>query len=47
MHILMKVFSVDTVMAKKIGVSLMKKGSNLRYRNKNLHTPLHMALYYG
>jgi hypothetical protein len=47
MHILMKVFSVDPVMARKIAVSMMKKGANLRYKNKNSHTPLHMALYYG
>jgi ankyrin repeat protein len=35
MHILMKVFNVDPPMAKKIGVSLIKKGASLKYRNKN------------
>lgn len=47
MHVLMKVFAVDQVQARKIAVSLIKKGANLKYRNKNLHSPLHTALYYG
>ena len=47
MHILMKVFNVDPVLSKKIAVSLINKGASLKYRNKNLYSPLHMALYYG
>lgn len=47
MHVLMKVFAVDCFQARKIAVSLIKKGASLRFRNKNLHSPLHIALYYG
>jgi ankyrin repeat protein len=35
MHILMKVFNVDPILSKKIGVSLIKKGASFTYKNKN------------
>jgi ankyrin repeat protein len=47
LHIVMKVFNVDPIMARKISVSLIKKGVELKIKNKNSHTPLQVALYYG
>ena len=47
MHFIMKNFNSDPESSSKIARSLIKKGINLKYKNKIQMTPLHVALYYA
>lgn len=46
LHILFRNFNQDVENASKISLNLIKRGCNLKYKNKIKHTPLHQAYYY-
>ena len=47
LHVLMRNFSAEPDLCKKLAIALIKKGASTSTLNQNLLSPLHNALYYA